>query len=497
MDWHWDLSTTYGGNNTQVYVVNSGNAQLFPVLQSLSATPITPQTNFYNRAFDATQWTSNMDVDRSFAIGLAALAQGRRLPAGEYRRETFGISQGEPSAYFGAGAQSFDGYTPLDQGSYSRNSGGIYIDLATDPVKGLHVDLAGRFESYSDFGDAEVYKVTARYDFNSMIAIRGTVSTGFRAPTLAEEHYSGTNVSPTSADVVLPPNSAPALVAGFHPLRPEQSYNYSAGFVAHPIPGMQITADFYDILIHDRILASGFLYGTCCSSPGASVISQGVLNAIAAKGVTLDSGLSYTGISLFANAANTRTDGVEVTANYASDFGDYGHVDWSIGFNYNHTTITKIFALPAAVSTPPAGTSCATLPVCNTAFLTPNASSALTTATPQEKVILQANWTWQKLTVNLRETIYGNTSQYTATSNPVLLSIGTTGITDLDVGYAFTPWLKLDVGANNLFNQIPPLIPNGANGKPVDGGRVFNVPYGFSPYGQNGGYWYGRVTVNF
>jgi iron complex outermembrane receptor protein len=494
MDWHWDLSTTYGGNNTQVYVVNSANAQLYPVLQALSATPITPQTNFYNGAFDETQWTSNLDIDNSFAIGLAAplnVAIGA-----EYRRETFGISQGEPSSYFGAGAQSFDGYTPLDQGSFARDSGGVYIDLATDPVKNLHVDLAGRFESYSDFGDTEVGKATVRYDFNPMIALRGTVSTGFRAPTLAEERYSGTNVSPTSADVVLPANSAPALLAGFGPLKPEKSDNYSVGFVLHPVPGLQITADFYEIDIRDRILESGFLYGTCCSSPGASVISQGVLNAIAAKGVTIDSGLSYTGISLFANAANTKTQGAEVTANYASDFGDYGHVDWSIGFNYNKTTITKLDPLPAATATTPPGTTCATLPVCNTAFLTPNAMSALTTATPREKVILQANWNWQKLTVNLRETIYGPTSQYTATSNPFLETIGTTGITDLDIGYAFTNWLKLDVGANNLFNIYPPRVPI-VGGKPVDSALVFNVPYGFAPWGANGGYWYGRVTVNF
>ena len=111
--------------------------------------------------------------------------------------------------------------------------------------------------------------------------------------------------------------------------------------------------------------------------------------------------------------------------------------------------------------------------------------------------ILQANWTWQKLAVNLRETIYGPTSQYTATANPVLLKMGVTGITDIDVSYALTHYLKVSVGANNLFNVIPPLIPNGANGKPVDGGRVFGVPVGFSPYGQDGGYFYGRVTVTF
>ncbi len=494
--WHWDLASTYGDNNTRVFVVNSGNAQLFPALQALSPTPITAQTNFYNGAFDATQWTTNLDVDNSFAIGLAAplnVAVG-----GEIRRETFEITAGEPSSYFGAGAQSFDGYTPLDQAAFHRTSEAAYIDLATDPIKNLHVDLAGRYEHYSDFGDTEVGKATVRYDFNPMFAIRGTISTGFRAPTLAEEHYSGTNVSPTSANVILPPNSAPALSAGFQPLKPEKSDNYSIGFVAHPAPGLQITADFYEIRIRDRILESGFLYGTCCSIPegatSAPVISQGVLNAIANKGVSIDNGLSYTGISLFANAANTRTDGVEVTANYASDFGEYGHIDWSVGFNYNKTVISKVFALPSQTANTPA--QCAALPVCNTDFLTANASSALTTATPREKVILQANWTLQKLAVNLRETIYGPVSQFTATGTPFLLKIGTTAITDLDVAYSITPSLRVSVGANNLFNQIPPLVPN-LNGKPINGGRVFGVPDGNAAWGQNGGYYYGRVSVNF
>ena len=495
--WHWDLSSTYGDNNTQIYVANSANAQLFPVLQALSATPIVPQTLFYNGAFDASQWTSNIDVDNSFAIGLAAplnVAIG-----GEIRRETFEITQGEPSSYYGAGAQSFDGYTPLDQGAFNRTSEAAYIDLATDPIRNLHVDLAGRYEHYTDFGDTEVGKATVRYDFNSMFAIRGTISTGFRAPTLAEEHYSGTNVSPSFAILVLPPNSAPAQIAGFAPLKPEKSDNYSIGFVAHPLPNLQITADFYEIRIRDRILESGNIYYRATDANGVdTLISQGVGNAIKAKGVTLDSGLSYSAIALFANAANTKTDGIEVTANYASDFGEYGHVDWSVGFNYNKTNISKLQPLPSQVTTSAAA--CTTFSAnglpCNTSFLDLYASTALTSATPREKVILQANWVWQKLAVNLRETVYGPTSQF-ASNDQVLLKIGTTGITDLDVSYNLLTNLKLAVGANNLFDQIPPRVPNGANGKPVNGARVFSVPIGFAPWGGNGGYYYGRVTVNF
>ena len=482
--WHYDLSATYGGNHESVYVVDSANAQLFPVLQAQSTTPIVPQTTFYNGEYKATEFTGNLDISRDFAVGMASplsVAFG-----GEYRRDTYGIGQGEPSSYFGAGAQSFSGYLPQDQGFFSRTNYAGYIDLAIDPIKNLHLDLAGRYEHYSDFGDTEVGKFTARYDFTPQIAIRGTVSNGFRAPTLAEEHYSGTNVAPQFADVVLPPNSAAAKLAGFNNLKPEQSDNYSIGFVFHPIDKLQITIDAYDLEIRDRILVSGFIYGTNTINGQIVTISQGVLDAITARGVTLDSGLSYTGISIFANAANTRTHGIEVTANYASDFGDYGHVDWTLGANYNKTQITKAFPLPAQVTNVAFG---------QTSFFTRQSASALTTATPREKVILQAYYTWRKFSANLRETVYGPTRQFSQDSS-TLLSIPTTGITDIDLGYRVTSWIKLDVGANNLFNQKPP-HPGFSAGAPIGGGRVYQLPNAFSPYGVNGGYYYGRVVVSF
>ena len=313
------------------------------------------------------------------------------------------------------------------------------------------------------------------------------MSNGFRAPTLAEERYSGTNVSPSSADVQLPPDSAAAQLAGFAPLKPELSQNYSVGFVAHPIENMQITADAYLINIHDRILVSGFIYGTNTVGGKVITVSQGVLNAIAARGVTLDTGLSYTGISLFANAANTRTQGLEVTANYASDFGEYGHVDWTLGANYNKTQLTNTPPLPLAVQNVAQG---------QTVFFTKTSAGALTTGTPRYKIILGAYYTYQKFAVNLRETIYGPVSQFSA-NNAYLNSIGTTGITDLDVSYKVTPMIKVSVGANDLFNQTPPLEPLNAANVPVGGGRVFNVPLGIAPYNQNGGYYYGRVVVTF
>ena len=500
--WNWDLSTTYGKDMDKVATINSANAQLFPLEQSLSVTPLQPQRNFNDGSYFSTEWTNNIDIDRSFNVGLASplnVAFG-----GEARRDTFGIGAGEPNSYFGAGAQSFTGYGPTDGADHSRSSYAGYIDFAVNPIEGLHVDLAGRFEHFDDFGDTEVGKFTARYDFNPMIAIRGTLSSGFRAPTLQEEFYSGTNVSPAFAQVQLPPNSPAAKVAGFSPLRPEQSDNYSIGFVAHPIDRLQVTLDAYEIDIRDRIVGSGFLLGEVCNTFDANgrctmqnVISQPILNAIAAHGNVLDSGLSYAGIQLFTNGVNTKTQGVELTANYASDFGEWGHVDWSAGFNYNQTTITKIDALPAAAANVATG---------QVNLLSPQAISALTKATPREKVILGAYWTMDKWSVNLRETVYGPSSllvSFDQSGTPgspgaANLQIGTTAITDLDVGYKITQNLRIDLGANNLFDQRPPTVPNlGARPQPADGNNVYGEPDGFSPFGINGGYYYGRVTFTF
>ena len=107
----------------------------------------------------------------------------------EYRKDYYEVGAGEPNSYLGSGAASFPGLTPLDSGHYSRENVGVYIDLAGSPIDKLKVDVAGRFEHFSDFGDTTVFKVTGRYDFTPRYALRGTISSGFRAPTLAEEYY--------------------------------------------------------------------------------------------------------------------------------------------------------------------------------------------------------------------------------------------------------------------------------------------------------------------
>jgi len=493
-DWNWDLSTTYGRDKDNIYTRDSANPSLWAILQAASPTLITPQTNFYDGSFTNSEWTSNLDISRDFNLGLASplnVAFG-----GEARKDTFAIAAGEPNSTLDGGEQSYPGFAEADAGSHSRTDYAAYIDFAVDPITGLKVDLAGRYEHYSDFGNDEVGKLTARYDFNPMFAIRGTVSTGFRAPTLAEEYYSSTNVGPTFGYVQLPPNSPAAAATGFSPLKPEKSDNYSVGFVAHPADRLQITADVYEIDIRDRIINSNPLIGL----ENGVVVSQGIYTATLNHG-GIPPGVSYVGIQIFNNGANTRTRGAELTANYSSDFGDMGHVDWTAGFNYNETTVTKILSLPAAVYSPPI----------NSVLLGPNALSALTQSTPKEKLVLGAYWTLGKWGVNLRDTVFGPSSQLVSLDgtgnsypgNPATdLKIPVTSITDLDISYKITSALIFAVGANNLFNHRPPTVPTITNPntgamQPADGNHVYGEPDQFSPFGINGGYYYGRVTYSF
>ena len=483
-DWDWDISSTYGHVRDQISTVNSANASLY------ADTGLTPR-NFYDGAFRSSQWTNTVDVVRSFDTGMAGplnVALG-----GEYRKDRYSISAGDPFSTYKEGGQSYPGFQATDAGSHSRSNYAFYGDLASEVVAGLKLDIAGRYEHFSDFGSATVGKFTARYDFNPMVAIRGTVSTGFRAPTLAEQYYSATNVAPTFAVVQLPANSAAAKAIGFTDLKPEKSFNLSGGFVLHPAENLQITADAYQITVKKRIIPTGTLLGLV----GTTVVSQNVLNAIAAHGNVLDpTGLSYVGVAIFTNSAKTRTRGLEVTASYSSDFGDMGHVDWSAAFNYNKTKVLTQAPLPTQVVSVPFG---------QTAILSPTALSYIESSTPRMKFVLGAYWTLDKFSVNLRENIYGKSSEIVSTdgtgNNGTKETVKTAFITDIDIGYKITEAVKIDIGANNLFNKKPenvPLIPDGAGGvRPADGSNVYNSPLGFSPYGINGGYYYARVTYTF
>ncbi len=199
LGWDVDANVSYGKDIDTIYTWNSGNRSLFIDTH-------TSPTNFFDGGFVASQFNGTIDATHGFNIGMASpltVAVGV-----EAREDLYGIFAGDPQSYYKEGAQSFPGFTPSAAGTHSRKNYAGYIDLALAPIEELQLDVAGRAEHYTDFGDTQIGKITARYDFSPQVAIRGTLSTGFRAPTLAEEFYTAVNVSPNTATVQLPANSA-------------------------------------------------------------------------------------------------------------------------------------------------------------------------------------------------------------------------------------------------------------------------------------------------
>lgn len=484
--WNYDLSTTYGSDQNRIWTIDSAHRSLWintynaSRLPGSTVVPNTP-TTFYDGGFKLSQLSTTLDVRKEFDLGMAqplTMAFG-----GEYRRDTYAIVAGDYYSTYLEGGQSFPGYKDVDAGKHSRSSKAAYLNFILHPVDGWTVDLAGRYEDYTDFGDTKIGKITTRYDFSDAFAIRGTASTGFRAPTLGESFYSTVNVAPTSAILQLPAGSPAATLLGFGALKPEKSTNFSAGVVIRPIPKLVITIDGYYIKIKDRIAATAPIYairGGVLQAGG-----QAVLNAIAATGVVIDS-VPNVGVASFTNGIDTRTMGIDVAMRYPVAL-DFGKLDLSLTGNYNETKITdnKIPALFSAVS-----------------------ESYITDASPKYKIVAGALFTSGRFTLNARQTFYGKTSILVTPGVSGLAArdgiVKATGITDLEMGYDFTDSVTFSIGANNLFDKRPEIpqlltgvtIPAGTS--PYENGATtYNSPYGHGAYGSSGGYYYARIDFKF
>jgi iron complex outermembrane receptor protein len=523
--WNWDLNSGFGGDKLLISTTNTFSFQP----QSLG---VPSPSSFYDGYLQTTQWTTTGDINRDFDVGLAGplnVAFGL-----EYRRETYSIGAGVPYSYEGGGASSYPGFAPSDAGTNSRKNYSGYVDFAAKPIDGLRIDAAARFEHYSDFGNATVGKLTGRYDFTPEFALRGTVSNGFRAPTLAEEYYTSTNVGPTTAFVQLAPNSAAGKLLGLGDgLQPEHSVNLSLGAVWRPIQAMSTTLDVYQITVTNRIVGSGQVIGS--SSNGvdatgkplpATIVSAPVNAAIVASGAAIDPAVlatGTTGVNIFANGIDTRTRGADLVFDFPMEY-DFGKAVWSIGATYNKTQITKYASTPAALAHVNPATGIPT-----NELYDPQAYADLTTASPKYVINLGGLVTAGKLSVNLVEKIYGPSAEFqnddgdnggtgpgavpACVAKPGTLficpggfdyfesKIGVQPITNLDVSYQFKEHLKLSIGAVNLFNKFPgrlnaQQLSHTNSFKYGDNAGVDQYPT-FSPFGINGGFYYVKGQYKF
>lgn len=430
-------------------------------------------SNFYDGAWRATELTLNADLSRDVDLGLTkpvTVAFG-----GEYRKNVYAIGAGDLGSYTLGGAQAYPGFAPIDAGSHNRHNVALYADVTAHLTEAWLIEPAVRWEHYSDFGNAATFKVTSRYDLSPAFGVRGTVSTGFRAPTLLEEYYSATNVSPTAATIQLPSNSAGAKSLGFQNLRPEKSTNYSIGLVLRPVPRLTVTIDAYQVSVRNRILATSTLYAA-----GGGTNYPQVAAAIIANGDVIDPSLTTTGVSLYTNAADTRTRGVDVVASYPTDLGVIGKVNWTLAGTFNQTTATRLYTTSTIIA------------LADT--FSPTAKSSLEGFTPKLKLISGAQLTHGKLDANLRGTFYTRTTTTVTPGGGLYYpqSVPPAYIVDLDFAYQASKALRLSAGANNLLNKQPPLVNTAQTG-----GSILNARITTSPYGINGGYYYGKVAVTF
>jgi iron complex outermembrane receptor protein len=499
---NWDFGSVYGEDKVKITVLNTANADYYRDTSVLATgttayKPGYTPRDIYAGAFNSTQWTTTFDGSYGLDVGWEdplTLAAGA-----EYRIDGYKLSSGDPVSYYKGGSQSYYGFAPSDASDNERDSWSVYAEADMSPIPALTIAAAVRYESYSDFGDTTIGKLTARYDFNDIIAVRGTISTGFRAPTLAEGFYSGINVGPSSISGQLAPNSPGAQLLGSNGLSPEESKNFSIGFVAHPMPRLSVTLDAYQIEIDNRIIGSSSLTGASSNtSPNVTKLPR-VVDAIAANGVQIDptifTNASWSiGASMFINGIDTETRGADLVITYASDFGNFGSIDWTLSGNYTESHVTRIAAPPAQLLVGATGPEPA-LFSSTTAYNFENSS-------PTFRFHLGALWSVGKYRVSLTETINGparSIAQSPQTAVWYATELDTTFVTDLEISYDVTDAVTVSIGADNLFNEYPPTAPAWVRQEQLNlNSNAYASKYStLSPYGINGGYYYGRLSYSF
>ena len=476
-DWNTDLSVSYGSNRLNYSVENSFNTSLGGLVSQ--------------RRFDAGglrfgQTVVNFDAQRPLAVGF--LSNLSLAVGAEFRSENFKIVAGEQQSFvngpfsaapFSApgGAQVFPGFRPTNAVDESRDSYAAYAELDADVTDALTFQLAGRYEHFSDFGDTFNGKLAGRFEPTEGVALRGSISTGFRAPSLHQQFFTATstnNIGGVLIEVGTFPVSDPVSRAlGAQDLDPEKSLNLGAGLTLNPLSGLNLTVDYYNIDINDRIVLTENLQGAA------------VVGILQAAGIT-----NITSARFFVNGIDTRTQGLDVIATYRLPELAIGRFSLTGGYNYNKTKITDRAALP-------------TLPGL-TLFARPE-SLRLTDGQPRSKLNFALDWTSGMFGATARTNRYGKVFIPGTTADIAVprgaanndFTLSSKWITDLEVRakpLGEDSGVELAVGANNLFDVYPDRLPAGG----VFGVNNFFLPYSsFSPFGFNGRFVYGRVSFEF
>jgi iron complex outermembrane receptor protein len=418
--WDVDLSNSFGSNRFHYGVRNTLNATL----------GATSPTSFDAGGFQLQQDVVDLNVSRNFKT----VAQGLNLAFGsEYRREWYQIFAGEAASYtnyapstgVAGGAQGFPGFQPRNELKASRNNIGVYADAELDVTKAWLVEGAVRFENYSDFGSNVTGKLATRLKLGDNFSLRGTLSSGFRAPSLAQINFNTvfTNVvGGKPVDILLDRNNGPVTTAvGIPPLTRELSRSASVGFTGRAGSIFTFTVDGYYIHIQDRIVLTGTFDQT------DTVI-----------GATL-AGLSVGQAQFFANAASTTTWGLDAVLANTLGVGS-GRLTTTLAGNLNRLNVTSVQTTPKLAGK-------------EDVFFGPREQAFVKASAPPFKVNLTFDYSLGRFGALVRFVEFGGVTliDYNGDENrydPRLT-------TDVALSYALTNQLRLSLGSSNLFNKYP------------------------------------------
>jgi iron complex outermembrane recepter protein len=489
-DWNIDASVNHGRNELAFHERNSINVSYwYEPKCSCSIYAESPREADTGK-LRVRQTTANLDIKGpSTLFGIDTFV----ALGAEYRREGYQIVAGEPVSYqYGrtnntaikildqtghiaaAGIQGFPGYTPGTEVDEGRHSAALYLDLEQKFGKYLMIGSAIRRERYSDFGDTVTGKTTLRWDPFRELGVRGSVSTGFRAPGVQQKFYSSVSTNLNGAGVLTDTltareGSAVTKAFGIAPLKQEESRSYSAGLVLRPAPGLSLTADVYRTLIFDRIVFSSNIEPESgpCPTPSACPIK-----AILAP-------LRVGQAQFFTNAIDTATRGLDIVAEQA--FGGHdARLVLSGQIGLNRTEVTGRHSSSA---------------VLKGAQLFDDAQVTLIErGQPRQHHVLAADYTSGAWNVNARANYYGPVQGQGFTA-PFIQTWEGKWLLDLSTRYALNRNFSLSAGANNVFDTYP------TRWDPVKAAPFpqlgFTYCWETCPFGINGRSMYVRADYTF
>jgi iron complex outermembrane receptor protein len=486
--WKFDVSVNHGRSELDFHEKESINVSYWyepkPGGGIYAESPLEADTG----ALKFNQTTVNADLRGPLAIGSQQISFATGF---EYRRDAYAIDAGDPVSYqYGrtnnpavvirdqtgaaaaSGTQGFPGYTPGTAVDDGRHNIALYADLEHKLTNELLLGAAVRWEKYSDFGSTTTGKLSLRYDPTKTVGLRGTVSTGFRAPSVQQKFYSSVSTNLNAAGVLTETltareGSAVTKAFGIPNLKQETSKNASVGIVLRPASNFSLTADLWRIDIDNRIVFSSNIApesGACATAAACPI--KAILDP-----------LKVGQAQFFTNAIDTQTRGLDIVAEHTTRWPGSTLV-LSGQLDFNRTTV--------------AGRHSDSPVLTGTQLFDDSQVTLIERGQPRQHHVLSADYTTGAWNGNLRANYYGEVQGQGFTA-PFVQTWDAKWIFDATLRYNFNKRTSLTLGSNNLFNTFP------TKWDPVKAAPFpqlgFTYCWETCPFGINGRSWYARVDV--